>query len=486
MSSFSLQANPLFKRTLDFPSLSESCSSFCLLLPMRDGHESEVVFFTPSCVDPPWPCILVRSPYKLESNFLEEVLPLTKEGYGVVFQRTRRSWCGLLSLFTSSQKITEDTFDICAWLVASPYCNGSIGMWGLSASAIIQSLVGGQEIPGLKSLYMVSTTCRFIRDVLFSGDVVRKDIVRNRIGLLLQSFMGLCSFQEESPFFRMVEPKRYVTPQQRPTLYCTGWYDFFSKGTIDTFLEHHQANPSKSILIIGPWSHIPMTDSPFFFQNENNLPFDCSPKKWFDHHLKGEKWTEDISSLYYVLHPQEGHWKKMQTWPIPSQNTTLSLSQEPETWLIVEHDPSQPVPATKDWTLQNHAASIGQEVCQHPFVQKHLLNFEPQSETIITGTPRLQLSFIKTEQTSFIVRLCHISSQGEWRPLSQGAKKLEAKKLKYVFDCSPTSFLLKPGERLGLLFSSSSDPSLQHSEVPTSVTLNLEKSQIILPIEQSP
>ena len=74
-----------------------------------------------------------------------------------------------------------------------------------------------------------------------------------------------------------------------PTLFLTGWYDYFAEGVLHNFEALSQRQKAKKKLIVGPWPH-PTGDSACgdaFFGDSAAVDQRALMADWFDHWMKG-------------------------------------------------------------------------------------------------------------------------------------------------------------------------------------------------------
>jgi len=131
------------------------------MLTLRDGVRLATDIHLP--LGPgPFPVILERTPYgrglvRRTEKTVAEPMPLdgaglaawfTARGYAVVLQdcRGRHGSEGRFEKYLSD---AADGFDTCAWIIAQPWCDGSICTLGLSYGAHTQAAMGSVDAPGL-------------------------------------------------------------------------------------------------------------------------------------------------------------------------------------------------------------------------------------------------------------------------------------------------------------------------------------------------
>jgi putative CocE/NonD family hydrolase len=110
-----------------------------ILVPMRDGIGLDTNVFFPRDGEPPYPVILIRSPYQLEHILQRwmksgQIQLFLENGYAIAFQNERgRYWSeGEYTLLAGAR---EDGYDTIDWIVRQPWSNGKVGTLGCSSSA---------------------------------------------------------------------------------------------------------------------------------------------------------------------------------------------------------------------------------------------------------------------------------------------------------------------------------------------------------------
>lgn len=116
-----------------------------------------------------YPVVLERTPYGKHASSRTERGPasdgpmtraevarsFTDRGFAVVYQdcRGRHASGGNFTKYLSD---AADGYDTCAWIVAQPWSDGSIGTMGLSYAAHTQMALGCLDAPGLRSMFVDS------------------------------------------------------------------------------------------------------------------------------------------------------------------------------------------------------------------------------------------------------------------------------------------------------------------------------------------
>ena len=340
--------------------------------PMRDGTLLRCNLYRPDG-DRPYPAILLRTPYGKEkydgiyANYEEMAL----SGYNMIFQDVRGTGDSDGYLEANGGSEAQDGFDTVEWIAAQPWCDGNVGMQGLSYFGFTQMAAAGQRPPHLKALcpfqnsaidpLSYSKSHHFMNYHLFwILDRVRENAERwfpdeaERSRVLAQtdrikqnwdaesfrlpavshpgaSIPGVRHTQAYLDMLRgLEEPGEFLSsihmpvPVERieaPMLFLTGWFDAACLGTLDNWAHATGVSPEKKKLVIGPWLHggVLNTDiDGFDFGAENTgaaRGVQRLVKDWFDHWLKGvDNGVEKRPAVeYFTL--GENVWHTADAWP---------------------------------------------------------------------------------------------------------------------------------------------------------------------------
>lgn len=166
-------------------------------VPMRDGVGLHTLIFLP---DPgvwgsgPYPTIVSRTPYGIGSKTQPISCPpgcsrtwqeSVEKGYAVVHQDTRGRF-----LSQGVDRIFDDTgpdgYDTIEWVADQPWCDGNIGLTGISAGGIVTYLTAAEKPPHLTAIMSTVGTASFVNDYAFRGGSAELNIILPWIAL--QSF----------------------------------------------------------------------------------------------------------------------------------------------------------------------------------------------------------------------------------------------------------------------------------------------------------
>lgn len=329
-----------------------------LVVPMRDGVRLATDLYLPENLGPhepgPLPVLLERTPYGKNEETRRErsaanPLPMrrgevaarfAREGYAVVVQDCRGRF-GSEGQFTKYLGEAHDGADTLQWIMEQPWCNGSVGTYGLSYAAHTQTALATQRPPGLKAMFLEcgGFANAYRGGIRHGGAFELKQAVwalRNaRSGsnhlepaarqALEQADIGqwclrLPWSRGDSPLQWAPEYEDYLFSQwergsfddywRQPELYAAGhygafdglavmlmcgWWDPYAQTTTDNYLGLSRGD-GRVRMVLGPWTHgersVPHAGDVDFGPDavlDGALADDYVAMRlaWFDHWLKG-------------------------------------------------------------------------------------------------------------------------------------------------------------------------------------------------------
>ncbi len=324
------------------------------LIPLRDGTKLAARIWLP--VDA-WqnrvPAILEYLPYrKRTGTFERDALThpyLAGHGYAAVRVDIRGSgeFDGLLTDEYAQQE-QDDGFELIRWLAVQPWCNGAVGMMGISWGGFNALQVAARRPPALKAIItLCSTDDRYRDDVHYMGGA----LLRAGLGWAAFLFGTMCHPPDPVLVGARWRPmwlerlnhlplflERWIRHQWRddywkhgsvcedygaircPVYVVGGWTDGYTNA-IPRLLEH-LTGPRKGL--IGPWAHA----YPHLALPGPRIGFLQEALRWWDHWLKGVEtgvmeepmlraWMTD--SVRPASHHEElpGRWVTETSWPPP-------------------------------------------------------------------------------------------------------------------------------------------------------------------------
>jgi uncharacterized protein len=347
-----------------------------LKTPMRDGVKLSMNVYRPD-VQSACPTILLRTPYIKERAGNEWVYAnaeeLTQFGYNVAFQDARGTGQsdGVLASHGGSE--VDDGYDTIEWIAAQPWCDGHVGMFGLSYFGYAQLAAAENNPPHL------DTICPFQNAALYPLSITKantfgcyhlmwlygrvldslehmaltdeeKQRVREQIAYytehwnkellylptrdipaakipgipLLNDFVELVDGVEDPEYWRKAHRPIRLSGIDMPMFFLSGWFDGARDGTFDNYQEvmAHGTDKARrnSRLVIGPWVHGGNLQSQLDgmdFGQENSgegKGVRRMIREWFDRWLKSREDSEPYAPIsLFVL--GDNCWRDEQEWP---------------------------------------------------------------------------------------------------------------------------------------------------------------------------
>lgn len=265
-----------------------------LKIPMRDGVRLNATLYRPQEAART-PVIFLLTPY-IADSYHERAIYFARHGYAfaLVDCRGRGNSEGVFDPFFQE---AHDGYNVVAWLVAQPWCDGSVAMWGGSYSGFNQWLTLRESPPGLKTIVPAASAHAgvdfpFLKNIYYSEEirwltltsgvtgnaalVADADfwIARYRhmfcnhlpfrqldtiVGNTSTVFQKWMDHPEPGPFWdRATLSGEDYDHIDMPILSITGVYDDDQPGALACY-RRHMASSSLSkeahYLVIGPWDH---------------------------------------------------------------------------------------------------------------------------------------------------------------------------------------------------------------------------------------
>lgn len=495
-------------------------------VPMRDGVRLSANVFLPKDGGP-FPVILMRTPYGKGDEKFGEAKRYCPAGYALVVQdcRGRGKSEGQWDPFLHDP---PDGFDTLEWIGRQPWCNGRVGTAGGSYVGWTQWAVAPGGSRYLTCMVPVVPLTNPYREVLYPGGAFQLALAfgwgAGVAGLKIPPaklqeafwYLPLRTWDEQGDkrVFFMRDWVAHPTYDDYwrargiddrfdqvtvPVLNVGGWYDIFSKATLDQIARVRASSTNRlarrnQFVVMGPWAHgvggqkVGQLD----FGPEAKLDLGKLQFDWFEYWLKDkETGVQDWPALrLFVM--GENRWRTEHEWPLARTqltpwylhsggqansrhgNGTLSLSPpEAEPPDRFSYDPTNPVPTRGGNNLVGPPAG--------PFDQSSI---EDRPDVLVyssavleqpvevTGPVKLILyAASSAPDTDFTAKLVDVYPDGKAYNLCDGiirARYRESftvptliqpgKPYRYEIDLWVTANLFKAGHRIRLEISSSNFP----------------------------
>ncbi len=513
-------------------------------IPMRDGSRlSGRVWMPEDAESDPVPAILEYIPYRkrdLKRSRDSQVHSyFAAHGYASIRVDLRGSGDSEGVLRDEYlQTELDDGVDILKWLEAQPWCNGKVGMIGISWGGFNGLQIAAMRPPQLKVVIsMCSTDDRYSDDVPYMGgcllndnlswastmfafnslppdpDIVGekwRDMWMERLegsGLWVDTWMR---HQSRGDYWKHGSVCEDYDAIQVPVFSVSGWADGYSNAVFR--LVQNLKGTCKGL--IGPWSHIyPHEASP-----GPQIGFLQECLRWWDQYLKGEDagvedepdlrvWMQETVKPRAVYKKRPGYWIAESSWPSPNiQEEVFPLDKAG-----ILKPGEKPVGKNGPQTIQS-PLSVGLfagKWCSYskgpdlPYDQREedggalVFDSEPlKKDLIILGAAKLHLELSSNKPVAIIavrlsdiaeddkatrvtygmLNLCHRDSHEEPEYLKPGEKYRVTVHLNDIAQHFPK------GHRIRLAISTSYWPLAWPSPEPARLTIHPAGSSLALPV----
>lgn len=280
-----------------------------VLIPMRDGVRLSAHLTRP-VAEGAFPAVIEYSPYRkgVYSEPPARFRRLAEQGYVVVQYDVRGT--GDSEGFTTDvyqDPERQDGYDVVEWVAAQPWCDGSVGMWGISYCGVVCWQVAAQAPPHLKAIIVRSGTDDVYTEWTNPGGLPRpymyenyaplmtaynlappsRELVGERWAQMWQERLensvpwgiGFIEHLTDGPYWRQRSVRPDYDRVKCAVFVIGGWADWYYHPLLRAF----SALSVPKRALIGPWSHM---------WPEDAIPgpridgvHECL--RFFDHWLKG-------------------------------------------------------------------------------------------------------------------------------------------------------------------------------------------------------
>jgi len=321
-------------------------------IPMRDGTRLAATIKRPKDAEKnPVPVILEYLPYRRRDGTVDrDAITHTwfaRHGYAAVRLDIRGTGDsdGLMRDEYLPQEQT-DAVEAIAWLAAQPWCNGNVGMMGISWGGFNGLQIAARRPPALKAIItLCSTDDRFADDAHWMGGA----LVTNTMGWGSSFFQYLAqppdpaivgekwramwqdrlehlqlpiaewlTHQSYDEYWRQGSVREDYGAIEAAVYAIGGWADGYSNA-VPRLIENLQC-PKKGL--IGPWAH----KYPHIATPHPAIDFLGDALRWWDHWLKDKDtgimdepmmqvWVQDSIRPSAVQPERPGRWVAFPSWP---------------------------------------------------------------------------------------------------------------------------------------------------------------------------
>ncbi|MEW6554503.1 MAG: CocE/NonD family hydrolase [Actinomycetota bacterium] len=410
-----------------------------IYVPVSDGEKMAMDIYRPDA-EGRFPALLAISSYTKEmqgtdspsgGNEAGDTEFFVKRGYVHVVADARGTGHSGGRMRLLDKREVQDGVELIEWISGQPWCNGNVGMIGMSYYAMIQLLIAKRNPPQLKCVFAYDPIYDLYRDTIYHGGkfstfpflyafllvsgqfifmrgergkgktVIWNDLAR----LLYDTVVQRHKFDDEW----MHERSGYWSDSDIgvPMYVGSGWeyaVGLHLRGIFDAF---QQAKGPRRMLVSLP--QVPFR--PYSSWRIESL-------RWYDHWLKGLDTgvEEDPPVNIWIMGRNE--WRSEQEWPLErTEYTDLYLrpkGKKRKTGLL-----SQQAPGSEDRALSYISSPIN---FAHMGIPQLVYRTRVlRQEVELTGHITLRLfASCSTRDTSFFVRFCDEDEDGTFRVLSRG------------------------------------------------------------------
>lgn len=335
----------------------------------------------------------------------------------------------------------QDGYEVIEWIARQPWCDGNVGMFGISYFARIQQFIASLNPPHLKCIFAPWASTDLYRDSLYQGGILAQNwALAWTKALNIKSYESEClSEWGEAKYMQAIEEalqsedlranpelvrclenpekglnalvvdilinpldgpfweKRKVNykPIEVPAYIGADWgiYGLHLQGAFRSW--ENLKSPKK--MIIGPPAYL---DRPLYQLQYESL-------RWFDYWLKGmETGIMDEPSVRLFVSATR-QWKNREEWPLPETKWTPFYLHENGLLWEREHFPNEGCSSIHDSSWGRESI----EFCSSPIVE----------ETEVIGPISLNMyASTSDNEVLWFVSLREVDSAGQERILTRG------------------------------------------------------------------
>lgn len=516
------------------------------MLPLPDGTQLAYRAWMPKdASSEPVPAILEFLPYRKNDGTIvrDEITMPETAAHGYACIRVDLRGCGESDGHMSDEYTAQelqDGQDVLAWIATQPWCDGNVGMVGISWGGFNSLQIAALNPPELKAIItQCSTDDRYRDDVHYMG------------GCLLNDNLDWASFfwayaQGRAPDKALVGEgwkaqwlerlehmpllaKPWLTEQLRneywqhasvcedysaikvPVYAMSGWADNY-RDTVFSLLKNLSV-PCRGL--VGPWAH----KYPNIAYPNPKMDYVKESVRWWDRWLKGiENGLEDEPALSYYLQDsvraqtdyahRPGQWISEPCWPSPNTCSQRYFLNEKQ--LSATANPAAPLlsvssPQTTGLNGGRLCVGIRQDM-EQPADQRAddagSLTFDtlPLTEDLaLAGQVVATLSLRSDKPTAQVaVRVCDVHPDGSSTRISVGVLNLNHSDNHATFTqldpdtwysvevaLKHVAYKVPQGHRLRISISTAYWPLIWPSADHATLTLNPAKSMIEVPYRET-
>ena len=471
------------------------------MVAMRDGTKLATDVYLPPEGEPPYPVVLMRTPYG-RAGGRGDGQRFCRQGYVMVAQdiRGRGESEGHHAIIfrNGGWGKRRDGHDTLLWIASQKWCNGKVATIGGSAVGITQNMLAPDAPDVLKGQAVVVAFSDMYSQAAYQGGVWRKSMLEGWLTGTRMADVNLETFRKHptrDKFWADMNPEAQAHRVNCPGVFIGGWYDIFLQGTINSFVTiHNHGGPNargRCRLVIAPIAHGAFSE--LKYPPNSKIPPAAEASRLFDSWLKDKSnGAEDDKAVhYYVMgDPTDENaggnfWRQADNWPPPADTTAFYF--HPDKRLVrgappdgtekmsYRYDPNNPVPTVGGQNLLLPKGPMDQQnIESRPDVL--LFTTEVLAEPVeVTGRIYAKL-YVSSDcvDTDFTVKLTDVYPDGRSMLVTDGILRASlrnsferseplhpGKTCELTVDLWSTSLVFNTGHRIRVAVSSSNAPRFE-------------------------
>lgn len=328
-----------------------------VMIPMRDGVSLAANIYWPDDSGGPFPVILMRTPYGKPGADFGDAREYTDLGFAMVVQdcRGKGQSGGTWDPFVADP---EDGADTLGWIEEQPWCNGRIGTAGGSYVGWTQWALMPDASPALRCAVPIVPFSHVYDDIAYYGGAFQVALLFGWGAAVGNVFLPPDELQQAYRYLPLKswgdqfdKPVSYLNDWIRhntdddywrrrsiggrheritvPILNIGGWYDIFSKPTLEMIMKVRESSVSRmarrnQLVIMGPWAHgvgvrkVGDLD----FGADAGLDLGAIQKKWMQYWLMDEETGVEDWAPLQIFVMGANRWRDEFEWPLERTDYT--------------------------------------------------------------------------------------------------------------------------------------------------------------------
>ncbi len=487
----------------------------------------------------PVPAILEYLPYRKRDFMRSRDEPIHRyfAGHGYAAIRVDIRGTGdsdgiLTDEYTPQEQ--RDALEIIEWIAAQPWCDGGVGMMGISWGGFNALQVAARRPPALKAIItLCSSDDRYADDAHYMGGCLLnenmqwgsmlmlytalppdpeivgerwRDMWRERLMALEPFPARWMAHQIRDEFWRQGSVCEDYQAIEIPVYAIGGWADGYSNA-VPRMMEHLSC-PKKGL--IGPWAHnFPHNGVP-----GPSIGFLQEAIKWWDHWLKGREtgimeepslrvWMQESVPPQPQYETWPGRWVAEDAWPVASAARLVwalnsgHLCETPEKPVALSFSSPQTTGVRSgEWCGFGADGDMPRDQ-RSDDGGSLVFDSDPLADRLeLLGAPEIELEFASDKAAAFVcarlgdvapdgsvlrvsyglLNLTHHEGHDKTTPLQPGEWTRARLKLNDLAHSFP------PGHRIRISLSTSYWPIAWPSPEPVTLSIRTGKSRLLLPV----